>query len=451
MNEQSAAPKMSAARNAATRPFNQPGQVAALWAGFALFLLGLASALYLSFQLGEIRVKGRHQADIQEASRNLLMALVDSEDGQRGFLLTGNEDYLEPYYVSRVTMQADYQTLKSLLAADSEHAARLAALQPLLEYKIGELEQVIDLKRQKRSNEALRIVGGETNRTSTVKLRAEILAINGDAGASITAIRAQLDRATIAQQTIIMGAIILGLGLVTIVARARTRLLRSLANQNLMLEERVRERTVTLEERTKRVETLIQDMSHRIGNSLSLVTSFLDLQARQSKSEEVKTALAAARQRVFSIATAQRRMRLAMDSDTVEARHFFETLIDDFRHSLPDDRITIETELRNVALKSQDASAFGVILNELLANAAKHAWNASERGSISVIFTQIDEENVLRISDDGRGGGRQDSAGGLGQVLVQSLVQSMKGTLETAPVTNDPERPGLCAVVRAPV
>jgi two-component sensor histidine kinase len=239
--------------------------------------------------------------------------------------------------------------------------------------------------------------------------------------------------------------------LLLIVASARTRLLRDLAQQNLLLEERVRERTATLEARTKRIETLIQDMSHRIGNSLSLVTGFLDLQARASKSEEVKGALSAARQRVFSIASAQRRMRLAMDTDTVEAASFFETLIEDFRNALPDDRIEITAEIAPVSVSSQDASAFAVIINELLANAIKHAWPGGETGTLNVKFAREGDDHVLRVTDDGQGSNREDSSGGLGKILVESLVQSLDGSLTMTPINEGSDRPGLLCIVRAPV
>ena len=187
----------------------------------------------------------------------------------------------------------------------------------------------------------------------------------------------------------------------------------------------------------------MQDMSHRIGNSLSLVTGFLDLQARASKSEEVKSALAAARQRVFSIASAQRRMRLAMDSDTVESVGFFDTLIEDFRNALPDHRISIVASIAPGSLPSQDAIAFGVILNELIANAIKHAWDPGDQGE--------QDARVMMVKDDGRGQVREDTTGGLGQVLIQSLIQSLHGQIKHERVRDDAERPGLRVTVRAPV
>jgi two-component sensor histidine kinase len=282
-------------------------------------------------------------------------------------------------------------------------------------------------------------------------LRERIIAINNSADHDLTRARARVDALSFYLKLDIIASILLGVALLAIVARARTRLLRDLADQNLLLEDRVKERTAALEARSRRIETLLQDMSHRVGNSLSLVTGFLDLQARASRTDEVKRALAAARQRVSSIASAQRRMRLAMDSDTVESESFFSALIDDLRQTVPDDRIAIRASIARVSLASQDASAFGVILNELLANALKHAWSPTDAGAVTVAFTQSESENILSVVDDGRGHDREDGAAGLGRILVESLVQSIDGALETGPVSADPDRPGLSCVVRAPI
>jgi two-component sensor histidine kinase/CHASE3 domain sensor protein len=427
------------------------GATIAAWIALIVFVLGLAGALYLSTQAANLRARARTANSTGDAARTLSGDLTAAQNAQRGYLLTGDEAFLQPYYLSRVAAEADFKALANLASGDARHAKRLSALKPLVQYKIGELEQTIDLARAGRRDAALAIVSSAANRNAIAALSAGLDEIGATAGVELAQTRAAIDRNSLWQQTVIIASIVLVLFLATIVARTRTRMLRDLASQNLLLEERVRERTAALEARSKRVETLIQDVSHRVGNSLSLVTSFLDLQARQSKSEEVKTALAAARQRVFSIAAAQRRMRLAMDSDTVDSQPFFEALIDDFRHALPDARISIETDIQNVALASQDASAFGVIINELLANAIKHAWAPNETGALSVTFAQQDGNNVLRVSDDGAGGGREDDTGGLGKVLVQSLVQSIKGALETKPAREDGARPGLAATVRAPV
>lgn len=438
-------------RSAGARTFTSRAQIAVMGIGFVLFLLGLGAALYLSLMGDAIRKQARLNSEIQMASRDLLSAMQDSETSQRGFLLTGDERYLEPYFISRISLQAIYQDLVDKTADSPAQAKRVDELKPLVNSKLAELETTINLTQRGRKDEALAIMRADSGRQLSIAMRERIDAIHHVEADALTAARARIDRYALMLQADIIATIALGIALLLIVANARTRLLRDLAQQNLLLEERVRERTAILEARTKRIETLIQDMSHRIGNALSLVTGFLDLQARASKSEEVKSALSAARQRVFSIASAQRRMRLAMDTDTVDAASFFETLIEDFRHALPDERIMITADIAPVSVSSEDASAFAVILNELLANAIKHAWPSGEHGALAVKFAREGDDHVLRVTDDGQGSNREDSSGGLGKILVESLVQSLQGTLSMAPIKKGSDRPGLLCIVRAPV
>jgi two-component sensor histidine kinase len=447
------APTSEQLRHAASPPraLSARWQVGLVWFGFVLLVAALAGALFVAAHGASIRNQARDYLDVQTASRDLLNAMLDSETAQRGFLLTGDERYLEPYFFSRINLQATYRSLEERSTADPDQARRAQALRPLVASKVSELENTISLARQGRREEALRIVTSNSGKQLMDELRRRIAEVHDQSGQALARARARLDANGALLQSLIIATIVIGVGLLAIITRARSQMLASLSEQNLRLEERVRERTSILEARTKRIESLLQDMSHRIGNSLSLVTGFLDLQARASKSEEVKSALAAARQRVFSIASAQRRMRLAMDVDTVEALGYFGALIDDFHAALPDDRIAIDAHIADISLSSQDASAFGVILNELLANAVKHAWGEGERGQIKIAFSHEGNDHIMRITDDGRGSKREDSSGGLGKILVESLVQSIQGTLTIAPASQDARRPGLVCTVRAPV
>src|SRR5690606_27952088 len=97
----------------------------------------------------------------------------------------------------------------------------------------------------------------------------------------------------------------------------------ALLSEKELLEQRVSERTAELEKERaiaererQRVEILLQDSNHRIGNSLATVSSLLGLQLRQTRSEEARSALSAARDRVQTVSTAHRRLRLGEDMES---------------------------------------------------------------------------------------------------------------------------------------
>src|SRR5690606_7440274 len=79
----------------------------------------------------------------------------------------------------------------------------------------------------------------------------------------------------------------------------------------------------------QRVEALLQDTNHRVGNSLATVSSLLALQVMRSRSDEVRDALEAARLRVHAIASAHRRLRLGDDLESASASEFLTAVIED--------------------------------------------------------------------------------------------------------------------------
>ncbi len=123
--------------------------------------------------------------------------------------------------------------------------------------------------------------------------------------------------------------------------------------QNEALELEVAERTRAIEEararadaERQRVEALLQDANHRIGNSLATVSSLLALQVLRTQSDEVRTALEAARLRVHAIASAHRRLRLGSDFESASADELLRAVLDDIETTQVDrERVTIVGEI----------------------------------------------------------------------------------------------------------
>jgi two-component sensor histidine kinase len=204
------------------------------------------------------------------------------------------------------------------------------------------------------------------------------------------------------------------------------------------LEAHVRERTAEAEEarahaerERARVETLLQDTSHRIGNSLATVSSLLGLQLSRTRSEEARTALEAAQSRVLAIASAHRRLRLGDDLETADVAEFLEAVIDDQRKALPGDRpVRFETDFDPLVISARDATTIGIVLGELLTNATKHAFPDNREGRIWVRL-KLGEDKVpsLVVEDDGEGL-PQDPAqleSGLGSMIIRQLARQFGG------------------------
>ncbi|MCZ2203736.1 sensor histidine kinase [Bartonella sp. A05] len=220
-----------------------------------------------------------------------------------------------------------------------------------------------------------------------------------------------------------------------------------LHSENAALEARVKERTRELEKarnyaekERQRVEILLQDVSHRIGNSLSTVSSLLGLQLNRSKNEEVRSVLGAARDRIQTISTAHRRLRLSDDMETTLLAEFLSSVVHDVELAVPfelRENITIHTSFKDCRLSSRDATTLGIILGELLTNSLKHAFPDHRSGHIHISFgPQKNGQMMLIVEDDGIGMCSQESEQktGIGRLVIEQLCMQFgeKSLFETS-------------------
>ncbi len=207
---------------------------------------------------------------------------------------------------------------------------------------------------------------------------------------------------------------------------------------NSELENKVRERTNDLdnarlhaEKERQRVELLLQDTSHRIGNSLATVASLLGIQARRSDNENIANALNSARDRIQTIAAAHRRLRLGTDMETTNVHEFLQSVIHDIEYAMPTSvkkRISIVPELQHFSCASRDATTLGIVMGELLTNSIKHAFPSPLSGEIHVFFGKKEDNKLyLIIEDNGVGLSKENMCShekttqGLGLLVAKQL------------------------------
>jgi two-component sensor histidine kinase len=209
-----------------------------------------------------------------------------------------------------------------------------------------------------------------------------------------------------------------------------------LRSQNVELEEHVRIRTAEVEEargraerEQARLETLLQDTNHRIGNSLATVSSLLGLQLARTSSDEVRNALEAAQLRVQAIASGHRRLRLGADLETTDAAEFLSDVIDDLATTVPPSKpVRFEKQLQAMVIPARDATSLGIVLSELVTNAVKHAFDEGQVGTIWVRFDRPDGGvTQLTVEDSGKGMATTDGEDGLGALIVKQLARQFGG------------------------
>jgi two-component sensor histidine kinase len=182
-------------------------------------------------------------------------------------------------------------------------------------------------------------------------------------------------------------------------------------------------------------QVLLQELQHRVANSLQIIASVLMQSARRVQSEETRTHLYSAHNRVMSIATLQKQLAIT-SNDKVELRPYLKELCASIGASMIEDdgRISLSSNADDSKATANVSVSLGLIVTELVINALKHAFpGASQAGSVTVDYAAKGQGWTLSVEDDGVGIEGGDGAGtpGLGTGIVDALAKQLGASVTT--------------------
>jgi len=193
--------------------------------------------------------------------------------------------------------------------------------------------------------------------------------------------------------------------------------------------------SLALEQLLREREVLLKEVHHRVKNNLQVVSSLLGLQAWHFEDTRLRQALADSQNRVLSIALVHENLYRSKDLAQVEFSEYVRSLVDSLpRSSSTGTDVAITQDIQECSLSIETAVPCGLIINELVTNALKHAFPGGRSGSISVELRRAEPDNwVLLVTDDGIGLPADVDAKmtkSLGLELVSLLVKQLSGALE---------------------
>ncbi len=186
-----------------------------------------------------------------------------------------------------------------------------------------------------------------------------------------------------------------------------------------------------LEKVVEQKNILLNEMRHRIANSLQLIASILLLKAETVASADARLHLEDAHSRIISIATVQQHLDPAgLIEDRVEVGPYLTALCASLAKSMVGGRkpIEIKVEAGPGTATCDEAISFGLLTTELVINALKYAFPNGE-GCIKVTYHCKDNQWQLSISDDGVGYVKSQESPGLGTSIVASLAKQLRAEL----------------------
>ncbi|WIM13376.1 histidine kinase dimerization/phosphoacceptor domain -containing protein [Enhydrobacter sp.] len=189
----------------------------------------------------------------------------------------------------------------------------------------------------------------------------------------------------------------------------------------------------SLEAALERHQVLLKEMSHRVKNSLMIVSSLLHLQASDVGDATLTAHLEEAAHRVSAVAKAHDRLIHGGNVERMDLGKYIETIGKDLDASVAHCVIHIEA-CHGIEIPADRAISVAMIVNELITNAAKYAYKGRTGGEIWVSLTE-NGDSALTISVRDRGDGLPPGFDlarpkGLGMRIVTSFVQQLKGTLQ---------------------
>lgn len=190
-----------------------------------------------------------------------------------------------------------------------------------------------------------------------------------------------------------------------------------------------------LRETNARLETLLDEVHHRVANSLQLVSSFVSLQAAQTRDPAAAAALSETQGRIQAVTQVHRRLYTSRNAEAIELEAYLGTLLDALRRSLADVNSQVELTLtaEPVIVKPDHAVSIGVVVAELVSNAAKYAFDPGAAGRIEVVLAPAANGGfTIEVADDGCG---FDEAGevqgtGIGMRIISAMARSMRSSVE---------------------
>jgi two-component sensor histidine kinase/putative methionine-R-sulfoxide reductase with GAF domain len=220
------------------------------------------------------------------------------------------------------------------------------------------------------------------------------------------------------------------------------------------LEKIVKERTNKLEtaieklkvsnaeinHQNKEKEVLLKEIHHRVKNNMQIIKSLINLQSNQVEDDKTLELFKECQSRIMSMAIIHEKLYHSEDlvHITIEdyVAHLTDNLIATYR---PELRLKLDLKLEVYTFELNTIIPFGLLLNELISNALKHAFEGRKLGTLHIYLKSLQNNHYeLTVGDDGVGSPEdilENDSGSLGIELIKTFVEQLDGTIEKIPTT----------------
>lgn len=200
------------------------------------------------------------------------------------------------------------------------------------------------------------------------------------------------------------------------------------------LEEVVLERTRELQKSLSEKEVLLKEVHHRVKNNMAMVSAFLHLQMSRENEDSSLDGLKACESRIRAMSMVHKRLYQSSDFANIDMEVLIKEISDALFKESGSENIELDIQVGEIFLEMDTAIPCAMIINELLSNALKYAFEEGQAGKVSIHMTTIDNDQYhIRVTDNGAGLPEEvniENPDTLGMQLIKVFVGQLDGKVD---------------------
>ena len=203
--------------------------------------------------------------------------------------------------------------------------------------------------------------------------------------------------------------------------KMQTKLIEEQKDNEIKLNTLVAKKTNNLEIALEEKKILLRELNHRVKNNMQTIISLIRLQNDEIEDSKINMLLSTIQNRISAMSHLHELLYRKDTITFVNAYEYFERIVFEIQQSFEHD-IEVEYDT-NCTLSSESAIYCGLIINELLTNSFKYAFDENESGFIKIVFFKKDNEYSLLYTDNGKGYDSTIKKESLGLILIETLTK----------------------------
>ncbi|MBK1842799.1 CHASE3 domain-containing protein [Azospirillum sp. YIM B02556] len=370
-----------------------------------------------------------HTHEVISTVEEVWSSLSHAESGQRGYLLSQDRRHLASYEEGAERSRTLLDRLGSLTADNQDQQDKVKALRGLAADRLNQLAEVLRQADEAGLERALVLVREGASGTTMGEVRRLIATMRAEEDVLL----AGRSRNASFLELLMIGY---GLTFLTVAAWLGVSTVRRLERD--YQAERAEGQALAASLQDNRI--LLDEVNHRVKNSLQIVANLLRTQALKHRSQEVRQELLDSSTRVLAIAEVHRRLYgEGAVYDTVELSDLIRSIAENAVPSAGTGEQSMDMAVQaSLSAPVETAVPVALIVNELLTNSYKHAFPDGRRGTVKVDMAVQGNEVRIDVADDGVGLPEEvasSAGGGFGLNTVRNLTRQIRGRLEIERLT----------------